>query len=75
MWCDHRLFAGYYLCNEAVKVGRPHNKQELAQMVGAFKHVKGVGVGHSWWGTQFCSGNTSDSINIVTTELNDTLAS
>lgn len=65
--------AGYYLCSNDVQIGKPQDKADLASMVGHFSHVKGVGVGHSWWGPQFCSGNSSDAINIVTTELNSTL--
>ena len=54
-------------------IGKPRDKEDLGSLVGHFSHVKGVGVGHSWWGEQFCSGNDSDSINIVTTELQTTL--
>jgi hypothetical protein len=32
-----------------------------------------VGVGHSWWKEQFCAGDNSSAINIVMTELEDTL--
>lgn len=35
----------------------------------AYDRVKAVGVGHSWWREQFCAGNSSRAINIVTTEL------
>lgn len=66
--------AGYYLCDNEVKIGRPATKAELTDLVAHYTHVKGVGVGHSWWGEQFCSGNDTDSINIVTTELNATLS-
>lgn len=66
-------FQGYYRCANAVKVGKPFDKEELAAMVAWYPHVKGSGIGHSWWGNQFCSGTDSDSINIVTTELNTTL--
>jgi hypothetical protein len=40
--------AGYYLCGNAVKIGRPHDKAELAEQVAQYSRVKGVGVGHSW---------------------------
>ena len=68
-----RSCAGYYLCNEDVRIGRPRDKAALADLVAHYDEVKGVGVGHSWWGQQFCSGNSSQSINIVTTELQATL--
>ena len=54
-------------------MGRPADKLEVLEMIGAFPHVKANGVGHSWWQQQFCSGNDSSSINIVMTELNQTL--
>ena len=38
-----------------------------------FPHVKGVGVGASWWQEQFCAGNDSSAIDIVMTELTPTL--
>ena len=41
-------FAGYYLCANEVKIGKPHDKAELAEQVAHFSRVKGVGVGHSW---------------------------
>lgn len=31
------------------------------------------GVGGSWWSQNFCSGNDSDSVNIVMTEIQTTL--
>lgn len=31
------------------------------------------GVGGSWWGENFCSGNDSDSVNVVMTEIQTTL--
>lgn len=44
-------------------------------MVVSHDHVKAVGVGHSWWMEQFCSGpnQTASNIDIVTTELLPTL--
>ncbi|KDD76265.1 hypothetical protein H632_c292p1 [Helicosporidium sp. ATCC 50920] len=50
-------------------VGRPTDLEQLREMVLAFPKVKASGVGGSWWAEQFCSGWTSDSINIVMTEL------
>ncbi|KAK9823265.1 hypothetical protein WJX72_001448 [[Myrmecia] bisecta] len=67
-------FQGYYNCSSAVLVGRPVNLTQLQNLVTNFKHVKGVGVGHSWWQEQFCSGRDADSVNIVMTELDDTLS-
>ncbi len=54
-------------------IGRPRNYSELASLVGAYPRVKAVGVGHSWWAEQFCAGTDERSINIVMTELQDTL--
>ena len=67
------LRAGFFPCDGEVLVGRPQTKLELLEMVEAFPRVKANGVGHSWWQEQFCAGNSSDSINIVMTELNQTL--
>ena len=47
---------------------------ELLAMVQQYSRVKGVGVGHSWWQEQFCSGTDASAINIVLTEFQDTLA-
>lgn len=66
--------AGYYECEEEVQLGRPETKEEVLTMIAYYESVRGVGVGHSWWQQQFCSGNDSSSINIVTTELNTTLS-
>ncbi|KAL4431088.1 hypothetical protein ABPG75_006344 [Micractinium tetrahymenae] len=66
-------FQGYFECDDAVKVGRPSSIEDVQALVSAFPHVKASGVGHSWWRQQFCAGNTSDSINIVMTELKPTL--
>lgn len=67
------LCAGYHKCELGVKIGRPETIDQLKAMVAAFPRVKASGVGHSWWKEQFCSGNTSDSINVLTTELEPTL--
>ena len=64
---------GFYTCNNYVRIGRPSDKTELAKMIAHYQRVKASGIGHSWWGSQFCSGNDSQAINIVTTELNNTL--
>ena len=67
-------FQGYYRCDEEVRVGRPVNLDEAQAIVVSYSNVKASGVGHSWWKEQFCSGNTSDSVNLVMTELNSTLS-
>jgi len=46
---------------------------ELQAQVQGYDHVKAVGVGHSWWQQQFCSGADSSSVNIVLTKMNSTL--
>ena len=56
-----------------MKVGRPKTLEEAQAMVTNFDRVKGVGVGHSWWKEQFCSGEDDKSINLVMTELESTL--
>ncbi|MCJ1422974.1 hypothetical protein MMC29_000855 [Sticta canariensis] len=71
---DTYAIQSYYACEEEVQLGRPENKQDILSMISYYDKVKGVGIGHSWWQQQFCSGNDSLSINIVTTELNTTLA-
>ncbi|CAL8471831.1 g11373 [Coccomyxa elongata] len=55
-------------------MGRPKNTQEVLQLLQAYPKVKGAGVGHSWWKEQACSGNTSETINIVLTEFPEVLA-
>lgn len=67
------ILAGSFACATAVKVGKPSSVEELLQLVQDFDHVKGSGVGHSWWQQQFCAGNSSNAVNIVLTELRDTL--
>ena len=37
---------GYYQCSSAVRIARPGTKEELADIVGSYDLVKGVGVGH-----------------------------
>ena len=72
---DHRRAppsTGYYACDKAVQVGRPSTKEQLLDLIKAFPKVRGVGVGHSWVKEFFCAGNTTESIDIVLTELTDT---
>eukprot|EP00879_Flechtneria_rotunda_P007977 GHRR01008358.1.p1 GENE.GHRR01008358.1~~GHRR01008358.1.p1 ORF type:complete len:642 (+),score=132.76 GHRR01008358.1:338-2263(+) len=66
-------FQGHFKCDKSVMVGRPADWQQAAQLVKGFSHVKAVGVGHSWWRQQFCSGNSSSAINIITTEFSSVL--
>ena len=71
----HRLSdAGYFACDESVVVGKPQSILELQAQVKQFDRVKAVGVGHSWWQQQFCSGSDASAVNIALTQLNDTLA-
>lgn len=42
-------------------------------MVELFDKVQAVGVGHSWWKEQFCAGSDETSIDIVMTELENTV--
>jgi hypothetical protein len=58
-----------------VAIGRPKDRAELAALVAAYPRVKAVGVGHSWWREQFCAGDDGSAINVVVTELEDTLPS
>lgn len=67
MACD----AGNFECDDRVKIGKPENVFQLQEMVSHFDKVKAVGVGHSWWKEQFCSGANDTSINVVMTELDD----
>jgi len=64
---------GYFECNNNVVVGKPSTLSELQAQIQAYDHVKAVGVGHSWWQQQFCSGADSSSVNIVLTQMNSTL--
>ena len=57
----------------SVLVGRPKTLEEAQDIVAAFPRVKANGVGHSWWALQFCSGDNDTAINVVMTELKDTL--
>ena len=66
--------AGYFECSNDVVVGKPSTIEELQQQVLQYDQVKASGVGHSWWQQQFCSGSNSNAVNIVLTQLNNTLA-
>ena len=72
--CERFFPAGNFACNTSVRVGAPVNINELLGLIKSHSKVKAVGVGHSWWQEQFCSGTANDSVNIVMTELEDTLA-
>jgi hypothetical protein len=48
---------------------RPRPLPLLCTCAQGYGRVKAVGVGHSWWKEQFCAGNATNAINIVTTEL------
>ena len=48
---------------------RPRPLSLLCTCAQGYDRVKAVGVGHSWWKEQFCAGNATNAINIVTTEL------
>lgn len=65
--------AGYFECDSDVVVGKPRTLSELQDQVLQYDRVKAVGVGHSWWQQQFCSGKDSNSVNIVLTQMNNTL--
>ena len=64
---------GYFECDSEVVVGKPRSLTELQDQVLQYDRVKAVGVGHSWWQQQFCSGKDSNSVNIVLTQMNNTL--
>eukprot|EP01023_Acetabularia_acetabulum_P039969 TRINITY_DN38623_c0_g1_i1.p1 TRINITY_DN38623_c0_g1~~TRINITY_DN38623_c0_g1_i1.p1 ORF type:complete len:373 (-),score=54.85 TRINITY_DN38623_c0_g1_i1:47-1165(-) len=66
-------YQGYHECSDDVLIGRPKNMQQLKEMVKGYDKVKGVGVGHSWWKESFCSGNDTNSINIVMTEFENVI--
>lgn len=74
-WCGLPLevsnFQGHMKCDPSLLVGRPTSYQQLADLVRRFPKVKAAGVGHSWWPEQLCAGNTSDAIQVVTTEFDD----
>lgn len=55
-----------------VAIGRPKTVDQMQKLVSEYDHVQAVGVGHSWWKEQFCAGDDRQSINIVTTEMEDT---
>ncbi|KAI8101866.1 hypothetical protein M9434_006929 [Picochlorum sp. BPE23] len=65
-------FQGNFECPMDVRVGKPHNLQQLGEILNEFDKVKAVGNGHSFNKEFLCAGNGSDSINIVMTELDDT---
>ncbi|EFN59179.1 hypothetical protein CHLNCDRAFT_138071 [Chlorella variabilis] len=65
---NYKCRQGFFECADVVKVGRPSTVEELQAMVAMFPQVKASGVGHSWWREQFCAGNDSRAVNIVTTE-------
>ena len=46
--------------------------EELQSLVSLFPRVKASGVGHSWWGDMFCSGDDEDSVNVLLTEIEPT---
>ncbi|KAL3133501.1 hypothetical protein ABBQ38_007360 [Trebouxia sp. C0009 RCD-2024] len=66
-------FQGYFECDGDVAVGKPRSLSELQDQVLQYDRVKAVGVGHSWWQQQFCSGKDSNSVNIVLTQMNNTM--
>ena len=66
--------AGYFECDASVVIGKPRSVKELQAQVQEYDRVKAVGVGHSWWQQQFCSGHSSSAVNIALTQLNDSLA-
>jgi FAD/FMN-containing dehydrogenase len=66
-------FQGYYLCDPSVLVGRPETIRDMRDIVASFEFVQAVGVGHSWWQEQFCSGDDENAVNLVMTELKSTL--
>ncbi|KAI8108600.1 hypothetical protein M9434_006624 [Picochlorum sp. BPE23] len=66
-------FQGYYLCDPSVLVGRPETIRDMRDIVTSFEFVQAVGVGHSWWQEQFCSGDDENAVNLVMTELKSTL--
>ena len=73
-YARHLRDAGYFECSDDVVVGKPSTVEQLQQQVLQYDRVKAVGVGHSWWQQQFCSGSDKSAVNIVLTQLNNTLA-
>lgn len=55
-----------------VRIGRPTTIEQMQTLVKLFDHVKAAAVGHSWWREQFCAGGDERSINILTTEMQNT---
>lgn len=52
-----------------MQVGKPRSIEDLQSIVRKYSKVKAVGVGHSWWKEQFCSGEDENAVNVVMTEL------
>ncbi|PSC72038.1 cryptochrome DASH-like isoform A [Micractinium conductrix] len=66
-------FQGLYECTDSVRVGRPASLSELRTLVSLYPRVKAVGTGHSYVRDLFCTGNGSDALDIVMTELQPVL--
>ena len=61
-------FQGHFTCPN-VMLGKPKTEEQVSLIVKEHPLVKASGVGHSW-NTEFtCSGNASNAVNIVTTEM------
>jgi hypothetical protein len=73
-WSEGLWFAGFFRCQPSVLMGRPISMEQTLNLIKTYKYVKAVGVGHSWWQEQFCSGNTSDAMQMVMTEYPEVLA-
>ena len=66
-------FQGNFACPSDVLIARPHTVEQLSELLSMeFSKVKAVGNGHSFNKEFLCAGNTSESINIVMTELDGT---
>ncbi|CAK0779632.1 hypothetical protein CVIRNUC_004824 [Coccomyxa viridis] len=68
------MHAGWFRCDESVRIARPRSNDELLQLIKESTKVKGAGVGHSWWTEQACSGNSTEALQIVLTEYPEVLA-
>jgi len=42
---------------------------DVQVIVANTNHVKGVGVGHSWWSEQFCAGNSREAVDVLLTSI------
>ena len=42
------MHAGWFRCDESVRMARPRSNDELLQLIKESTKVKGAGVGHSW---------------------------